>query len=454
MRIIFFLAIFSLSSCTVGPDYKADNKFSDKDIAQSLNLVSMDTQPTKDWYKGFNDSKLNELITKADSQNLDIKIAFSKLEQARNNLQIAKGAYLPTLDGKGLYSNNYPSKNMGFVIGTDYYETGLNASWEIDFWGKGRRATEAAKATEQLGLFNIENTQKIITADVAKNYVALKNAQENLKIAHKNLKLQLNIYQIVKDKYDAGLTDDLSLNQANYIVKTTSALIPTLESNIESLKNSLFVLTSELPSNWDLEASNLVSQKFDYDLNQLYALPIDVVRNRPDVKIAEQQLIAQNAQVGVAVANLYPNINLSGFIGYASINSGKLIEPNSNMYNYSPTLNLPIFHWGQLQNDVKLQKNIKEEYLLNYQSKVLSATADIKSAIKSIESEYKKNIELENARNHAKEIFILSKTKYQSGLIDFSDLLTAMQDYLNAQNNLINSNAEIYQNLINFYLNT
>lgn len=454
-----FLTLFSLmllSSCTVGPDYRHTDLYSNEALSKSTGLsVESSKNIDVNWYRQFNDETLNLLLEKGVPQNLDIKISLQKLKQARENMRINNVQYFPTLDAKGSYNYNKPSKNVGFTIGTDYYQTGLDASWELDIWGAGRRLDESSAAVYKAAADNVYNVWLTMTAEVANNYISLRVTQEQLRISERNLRLQENIYKIVKDKYKVGLADDIALNQAQYAVENTKALIPTLQYNAEVYQNSLAIMVGELPGKINdiliPNKKNLVRGRFEYDLNKLYELPVDVVRNRPDVRILEQQMISQNALVGKAIADLYPNISLGGFMGFESTKTEGLVGSDSFMYNYAPTISLPILHWNALTNNVRLQKDIREESLLAYRNGVLNATGEIKNSLVGIEKEYTKNSAYENSYINMREVTKLTLDKYKEGLIEFSDLLTAEQNLLNAQNTLINSNGTIYQNIISFY---
>lgn len=454
-----YLAFFSfalLASCSVGPDYRQPQFFGNDEIAKSLGLNGQNSrQITKDWYRRFNDEALNVLIDNALENSPDVQIAVQKLRQARANLKINAISYLPNLNADGGYHYSKSSKNIGATISTDYYQVGLDASWEIDIWGAGRRQTEEYQALYRAAGANLDNVRISLAAETANNYINLRMAQEQLEIANKNLRLQQDIFETVKEKHAAGLADDIALNQSQYAVENTKTIIPALEYNVQAYKNAIAVLTGRLPGELDgqldVGGDNLVSRKFEFDLDNLYALPVENIRRRPDVRIAENNLIAQNAAVGQAVAALYPNVSISGFWGYQSQKGGNLISPDSNAYSYLPSVTLPIFHWGALVNNVELRKGIKEEYVYIYKNSVLNAVNELKNAMTSIDKEYAKNASYRKSKENMGEVLKLTLFKYKEGLIEFSDVLTAEQSYLNSQISLIDSNGNIYQNIIAFY---
>lgn len=302
---------------------------------------------------------------------------------------------------------------------------------------------------------NLDNVKLTLTAEIANNYFNLRRAQEQLRISERNLKLQQDIYELVKAKNEAGLADDVALNQSRYIVETTQALIPQLKAQLEAYRNALAILVGKLPGelNADVEdaSRNLVRRRFDYDIQQLYNLPVSVIRNRPDVRITEQQLVAQNAKIGQAIAELFPSVSISGFLGYQSRNLSSLISSSHDMYSISPAIGLPLFHWGQLSENVELQKSATREKMYQYQSALLNAAAEIRNAVVALEQEYERNSSSNEAVTAQKKVASLTLEKYKQGLIDFSDVLTSQQNLLESENTLIASNAAIYQNIVTFY---
>lgn len=455
-KILSLFTFMLLASCTVGPDYKRPNFVSDDEVAQSLELKNQAVRVIpEDWYKQFNDQTLNYLIKNSLEGSPTVQAAVQKLRQARTTLNINAGKNLPDLNLDTSYNYAKPSKNVGMAIKSNYYQTGLDASWELDIWGGGRRLTEASRALFEAAAANLDNVRITLVSEVANNYISLRTAQEQLRIAKKNLTLQENIAELVADKHKFGLADDIALNQAQYAVENTKSLIPTLEYQVEAYKNALAVLTGVLPGQLaiTLEPShdNMVQRRFEYDIDNLFDIPSKVVRARPDVRIAERNLVAKNAAIGQAVADLYPNVSISALFGYQSIRGTRLFTPNSEAFSYAPQITLPIFHWGQLVNNVELQKEIKEEYVQTYKQTLLNAVSEIKDAIVAVDKEYRKNASQNNSVEHMQNVMDYTLEKYKQGLIDFSDQLTAEQSLLASQLALIESNGTIYKNIIAYY---
>lgn len=456
-KFIFFYIVF-LSSCTVGPDYNAPIFFDDDEIEEAIGLEkNVEIKNLSELFSpyDFGDKTLNLLMDRVQETSPSIKTAILRLKQARESLRITSKNAFPFFDISGKYNFINESNNMATLFNSDYYEAGLDMSWEIDILGGNRRKTEASKALFMAQLYNLKYTNVSLVSEIALDYINLRNAEELLKDAKENLEIQQEGYDIILDQYNLALTDEITLAQAQYLVETTKKLIPELEYQKEMYANALAVLLGELPNSLDeiLESDeeNLVSKLFEYDIDKLYSIPISVIRNRPDVKMAEANLIAQNAEVGVAIANLYPSFSLSGFLGLQSTKWSDLVEKNSRTNSLIPTLNIPLFHWGQLRKNVRIQKYIKEEMILNLEVVLLNAVNEVKNAIIAIEKEYQINKSAVKSYESMQLVSELNWKKYTLGLVSFSEVLDAEQRRLSAQTDMVNSNAKLYRNLITFY---
>lgn len=439
-------------SCSVGPNYTTPEFYNNAALKQELSLQKSHNISEK-WYKSFADEQLNLLIEQGLKNNTDIDAAVARLHQARAIQKINKVAFWPQIGGRGGYTYEKNSKNIGPTADTDYYSVGFDASWEIDLWGKGRRNDEASAAQVKMAEYSLNNVRVSVVAEIALNYINLKLSEEKLRIARQNLRLQRDIFSTVKAKYQSGLSDDIAYNQAEYLLSTTEAQIPTYQTEIESYKNALSVLSGILPSGLPLnsEKSPIFNAGYKYNTSALYNLPADVVRSRPDVAAAEQNLIAQNALIGVAVADLYPNISVTALWGYAAGGGNSLFNSKSQGYNYEPLVTLPLLDWNRLQNKIEQQKEVKKEALAQYKKSVLNAVSELKNSMIAVQNELKSNQAQNRALIKMSRVVEATANRYQSGLIDFSELLQAEQNLLSAQNNSLESRARIFRNLVAYY---
>ena len=440
------------AACSVGPDYERPKMFDDDKTATYLGLSqNSNWQPRKDWYKDFDDADLNNLVATALKNSPNIKTALENMHQARYQLYIDRAGFLPTFDAQGTYNKSNETLAGLFPIKSEYYQLGADASWELDIWGGQRRLSESAAALLKAAAADFDNVKISLTAEIAANYINWRLAEKMLALTEKNLNMQQEIFDIVKAQYDAGLTDDLAYKQAQSILDTTKMQLPKMRTQEKAYQNALAVLVGKMPYDIIKNKSDIPNNKPYFEMSNLGNLPIEVIRNRPDVRAAEQQLVAQNALIGKAVANLFPSVSLSAFLGYQNKTLSPIFGPDYNMYTLAGAVNLPLLHWGELINQVNLQKSATKQALATYQAAILTAVADISNAKKALEEEEKRNIAAQDSMASMQEILDLSLTKYQNGLIDFSDVLTAEQNKLTAEQEYLNSNAALYLDVINFY---
>lgn len=453
-KIIFAFSTFLMFSCSVGPDYKHTDVFTDTEIAKSLSL-DPNAKYNDFEISDFGDKVLNNLMAESLKSSPDIRIAILKLKQARAVLGINDVAGLPTFDIAGKYNYVNSPKNMYNLINNDYYQFGIDMSWEIDIFGGTRRKIESSKAQYRAMLENLKYINVSLLSDVATQYINLRMAEQNLKNMRENILLQEDAYNIISEKYAAELIDDMTLAQSRYLLENMKMQVPTLEYEQQMYTNSLAILLGYLPEEMETmlksDEENLVNKILNYDVEKLYNLPINVIRNRPDVKMAEEELIAQNAEIGVAVASVFPNISLSGFFGLQSLKWSNLVEGDSVGHTLVPQISMPLFHFGALRKNIELQKLKRDEALITYEKTLLNATAELKNAITSLVKEYDRNKSAAMAYQKMSEVSALMWKKYMMGLVEYNDVLTSEQNRLSAQTNMINSNANLYKDIISFY---
>ena len=449
------LGVATLCGCTMGPDYKRPDTVSDAQIKASLNIADECVTVDRQWHKSFGDTRLNDLIDLALSDNPDVNAAIEKLKQARIALEIQGVQYYPTFDLAGGYNKLKPSRNVFGAARESYYQAGLDASWELDLWGAGRRLTENARATANVAAATLDEVRISLKAEVINNYISLRQAQEQLHLLNRTLKLQNRIAALSADKAQSGLISQADLTRARYAVDSIKAQIPSVKTAIALYKNNLTLLTGKLPdqlnSLLDDTAQNIIRDKFIYNPSALAQIPADALRSRPDVRAAEQALVAQNALIGNAVANLFPTVSFSGFFGFQADNFNRLARKNSDMFSLAPVIKMPLFHWGALFKQVDLEKSATKEAAYAYQKAVLNAAAEVKNAIVSVSEQIAQTRTNERALNKMQNISALTLAQYDSGLIPLDNALSVFQDVLNAKTSLIQSKGALYQSVVGFY---
>lgn len=455
-KFIMFLMLLFVASCRVGKEYENNNiLISDADVKTNLSLTENPEFISNEWYYVFNDKDLNTLLKSAKYTNLNIQQAKEKLKQSRLQYEIQSVQKLPMINGDASYNYNKTHTQNAMATDINAFKIGFDAAWEIDIWGGGQYLSKQYYELMKAAEYSLFHTYVMITAEIATNYINLRNAQEKLRIAKNNLILQNDILQVVKDQYKAGVADDLALNQAEYTVEQTKSLLPSLYIDIDQAKNSLAVLLGvepkNLPINLDKYKKNIVAEVFKYSVKNLYNLPLDIIRTRPDIMSAEAEIRSQHEVVNQAIVQLYPSISLSAVFGYVSNSGHSLITSDKQNYGYVPSLTTPIWQWHQLTNNIKLQEHIKNVAVLNYNEAMLIALAELKNAIVNVEYSYNTNRHKNISLNKMRNIMNLTKEKYKNGLVDFTDVATAEQNLLSAQTDYTDSNAQILQNIISFY---
>lgn len=451
-RFIFLAVLLFFGwGCSVGPNYKRPEIYNDEEIKQSLNLsADSSISPNQDWYKSFQDETLNHLINTTLQNAPDIAIAKEKLRQARINLGITRSEFGPEIDISGDYSNNKTFETKNYRNKLSYYKTGFDASWEIDIWGKTRRLNESSKALWFAAAADFDYVKISLTAEVAADYINYRQNEKLLQITEQNLKLQQDIYDIVKQKHIAGLSDDLALEQAQSSLLITEMQIPSLKAAVNSYQNALAVLSGILPHQLELKESNILDQQPLTNVDDIHKLSANVVLKRPDVKVAEQNLIAQNALIGHQIAAMFPNVSLSAFLGWQNTTLAPIFSSEYQIYNSGAGINLPLWNWKRLLNQVYLQKSKTKQALVEYQKSILTAVSDINQAMKNLEEEIMVNKNAKQNQSSQTKILELSMIKYNTGLIEFSDVLIAEQNKLSADQEYIKSLARWYLDIISF----
>ena len=343
------LVILVLTGCaTVGPDYVPPKKSVSKDwhtqLKGGLSTEEMDPQTLAAWWTTLNDPELSSLIDRAVLGNLDLKKALARVREARARRGMAKADLFPTLDATGSATWSRSSKDTGTGKTSDLYAASFDAGWELDIFGGVRRSVEAAGADLQASQEDLRDVLVSLLAEVALNYVEVRTYQARLAVAEANLEAQSETYQLTLWRYQAGLSDELAVQQARYNLENTRSQIPTLRTGLEEAMNRIAVLLGEQPGkvHGELEKREPIPV---IPLKVAVGVPADVLRRRPDVRRAERQLAAQTARIGVATADLYPKFTLSGSIGLEALS---LSNPSS--CRQLDLKRRPSSHLGDLQS--------------------------------------------------------------------------------------------------------
>jgi len=451
-------AVFSvviLGGCfSVGPDYVRPEMSMSQNWHSRLtgDLVSRETdsKTLATWWTTLNDPILSGLIEQAVTGNHDLKKARARIREARARRGIAKADYFPTLDATGRYTRSRSSDEVGSGTTTDLYTVGFDAGWELDIFGGVRRSVEAADANLQYSQEDWRDVLVSLLAEVALNYSEVRTYQTRLDVAESNLNTQSETYQLTLWRYQAGLSDELAVQQARYNLENTRSTIPTLRTGLEEAKNRIAVLLGEQPG--------AVHEKLDKrgpipvaSLKIAVGVPADILRRRPDVRKAERNLAAQTARIGVATADLYPKLKLTGSIGLEALSARNLFSSGSKFSSFGPSITLPIFDGGAIRQNIEVQSALQEQYLIAYEAAILSALEEVENTLVAYAEEQNRRQSLLDATAAAKQAADLAQKKYSTGLADFTSVLIAERSLLSLQDELAQSEGTVTTNLIRLY---
>ena len=452
--ILSVLLITVVSGClSVGPDYVRPDTTVNKDWNTKLKSDSDKKETVTDnlavWWNALGDPKLSSLIERAEKGNLDLKKAQAKIREARARRGVARAGFFPTLNATGSAKRSKSSDDSGGAT-NDLYVAGFDASWELDIFGGVRRSTEAAQANLEASREDLRDVLVSLLAEVATNYVDVRTYQARLAVAEANLKSQEETYQLTVWQSQAGLSDELVVQQALYNLENTRSNVPTLRTGLEEAMNRIAVLLGEQPGKIHEELTKRERIPVT-PLNIAVGVPADVLRRRPDIRKAERNLASQTATVGVAVADLYPKFTLSGTIGLEALSTGNLFSSGSRTYGFGPSITIPLLAGGSIRQNIEVQSALQEQYLIAYETTILNALEEVENALTAYAEEQHRKQTLTDAAAAAKQAAELAKNKYQSGLTAFSDVLDAQRSLLSFEDELAKSEGTVTTNLISLY---
>jgi NodT family efflux transporter outer membrane factor (OMF) lipoprotein len=460
-----FLLVSAQAACTmVGPDFvKPSAEVSQQWVEAKDARVKIKPLDYKNWWQVFQDPVLDSLIQMACEQNLPLRIAGVRVFEARAILGIAVGEFYPQLQqgfGSATYnriSERAPSapQSGGGDFSFRQADIGVGASWELDFWGKFRRAIQSADAGFLSSIANYDDVLVSLTADVASTYVLIRTFEERLQIARDNLRIQEESLRIAQARFEAGATSERDVQQALTQLRSTEAEIPLLESGSRRAQNALSILLGMPPGRLNalLGGSIGIPQA---PLEVSVGIPAELLRRRPDIRNAELQASAQSALIGVAKADLYPSFSLTGSFGFLSSDVGRfdlgdIFLWKSRTATFGPSFQWNLFNYGRITNSVRVQDARFQEALLNYQNTVLRAQQEVEDGLVAFLQNQARVALLLKAVGAAERTVGLALIQYREGATDYTTVLTAQQSLLVEQDRLADSRGSVPQGLISVY---
>jgi multidrug efflux system outer membrane protein len=437
-----------MMGCTVGPNYTrpelnvpASYIYQDQEVQSTANIQ---------WWKQFNDPVLDGLIAKSLANNKDIMIATANVEQAAAVLEATRSPFFPQFGYSGGGAKQRASEPLGKLLRENpytSYEAAASASWEIDLWGRIRRLSEASQAN----LLATEETRRgvvlSLVASVANTYIQLLGLDEQLAISKSSLATYAESVQLFEKQFKYGQVSQMNVEQARTQYETAATAIPQIEQQIIQTENALSILLGRYPDH--IPRGKALGEIMFPDIPS--GIPSDILINRPDIRQAEQNLIAANAQIGAAKALYFPTISLTGDYGYASADLSDLFKSPSRVWNYTGSITGPIFTAGAISGQVKQAEAAREAALHNYELSIQNAFSDVENALagrKKIDAQVKAQERLVRA---GKEYARFAQIQYHGGYAPYSTVLQAQQQLFPAELNYAQFRASLLASYVNIY---
>ncbi|HEY2133501.1 MAG TPA: efflux transporter outer membrane subunit [Acetobacteraceae bacterium] len=483
------LATSLLAGCTVGPNFDHPTTWwhpaswgTPAPSPQQATSKAVPEPVDPEWWKLLGDPQLTALETQLLNSNLDVRIASIRLAEARAQLGVSKADEYPMINGNASYLNQRLSKNgeisllsgggtsangLGGAGGIptaestngsankilqpfDLYQAGFDASWEVDLWGRIRRNVESVAAQGEATQEAARDTLVTASAELARDYVQLRGLQLKLEYTRENLDSARQSLALTQQRAAGGVSTDLDVANAAAQVAVNQAQIPTLEQQRAESMNAIAMLLGREPRALEVE---LAAPKPIPPVPPVVpvGLPSELARRRPDIRRAEALLHSATADVGVAVADFFPRVTLSGSAELQAIQLHTLANWASGAYALGPSVTLPIFEGGQLKRTLELRKDQQQEAAVTYQRTVLNALHEVDNALTAYDAEQHRRDSLQQAVEQNRRALALARDRYSQGVADFLEVLTAQRGLLSAQQDLADSTTTVSTNLVQLY---
>ena len=450
-RLTVLSCALALAGCiTVGPDYQ-------RPVEKPVTLQGIDaaqqsaTQFQVNWWAQFNDSTLNALMTDAAKNSPDLKIALARLNQSRALLGSASSQQLPDVQAAASYSRSREQQPGFTTVPTTVttYQAGFDASWELDLFGGVRRAVEAARADSEAGAAALQDAQVTLFAEVARRYFDLRGTQLRIDVSKRDIENQRASLKLINSRAEVGTGSDQDVASASARLASVEAQLPVLETRAQADTFRLAVLLGARPGELDVDLSPGSFHPIDT------ALPIgqagDVLSRRPDIRVAERELAAANARIGVAKADWFPHISLGGFVGFLAGRSSDFGGANSRAWSLAPSISWQGLNVQRVRSGVRASQARADEAMANYQRTVLGALEDVDNALVGYNAQRVRVQKLDEQATQSTRAADLARLRYAAGATDYLELLDAQRTQLSAEDQLAEAEAGINLQAIAIY---
>lgn len=435
-----------LAGCAAGPNYHApDMKAPERFAAAPADATAEATHDLEQWWHLLNDPRLDSLVERAVQSNPDVGIALQRLQQARNYEVVVAGHALPEVDataaaGRGTGTDLMRSRAQQPLVSADSSQglshintiAGFDTVWELDIFGKYRRAFEAARDDAQAAAQNRNAVIVSVIADVVRAYVDLRGLQVQAGIIARARDVLSESLRIVSIRYQRGITNELDEALARRELATLSARLEPVRAQVKAAEYTIATLIGDYPENLiqELDAPQLVP---NVPGTLPAGLPVDLLRRRPDVLVAERQLAAANARIGVATANLFPEVSLVASIGSQSQGWGTLPQISQHIWSFGPGATWPLLDFGALDAQVEIAQLKRREQLESYRKTILGAVREVDTGLDGLAAQRDRVTQLDEALSAAQRAADLANQRYERGLTDFLNVVDAERQLYDLQ---------------------
>ena len=453
---ILLLAI--LPGCMVGPDYRQPDPVlpakwkAARDPGNQLRPVSQST--LQNWWQTFNDLTLNGLMGRAQKSNLDLRMAFTRIEQARAERSASRAALFPTVGataaGAGL-DNLIPGSRQAAGSGPmGFFLTGFDAIWEIDIVGRLHRKLQASTAMTQGATEDYRQAWVLLSAELARTYTEYRNLQNQLQITRANLASQTRTLTLTEQLYHEGVGTRYEVARARAQTETTDARLPAQEGRLTALQHQLEILIGARPGELERQL-NTPAAVPAASPRELLTTPAETLRYRPDIRSAERDLAAATATQGAAFAELFPKISIAAFAGFQNSDLENLFRSTAFSWASGSAIMQPIFNFGRIRAGIDLADARQREASLNYEKTVLEALRETETAMTLFLKEEQRREKLASSIGDLKESLRLADLRYREGVATFLDVLDAERALYQQELELAQSQAQTTINLVALY---
>ncbi|KPB13620.1 efflux transporter outer membrane subunit [Pseudomonas amygdali] len=444
------LLVMALAACAVGPDYKAP-------VTAPAQLASA-AQGNYDrskvdtvWWQQFEDPTLNKLVAWSLDGNRDLRVAFARLKAARAIRDDVANDAMPVITSRAS-SDLGKGQQLGVTerrVNSERYDLGLDMAWEVDLFGRIQRQLEASDADQEAAEANLYQLQVTLIAEVVDAYGQLRGAQLREAIARDNLKNQQSSQDVTTQLRDAGVGNELDVVRAEARLAAVEATVPQLQAEQVRQRNRIATLLGERPENLSVDLSP----------NKLPAIakalpigdPTQVLRNRPDIRAAERQLAASTARIGVATADLFPRVSLSGFLGFTAGRGSQIGSSAAKAWSLGPSITWAAFDLGSVRAQIRSADADAEGALANYEQQVLLALEESENAFSDYDKRQQRLVSLMRQSDASRSAARLASVQYREGTADFLVLLDAERERLAAEDSQAQAEIELYRGIVAIY---